>query len=646
MAANEVLGMDLILRLDQFRAEMAKIPDIGGKEAKELSAQLSKEIKSAEKAAKDAAKASKDAAKANKELGGATEVAEKATRAAGEAFGEAGSSAAKLAGGLDLLVPGLGEVARGIADMADIGEVASLGTGKLGISLGGTAVTLGILALAISPVIALWADYKQAEEEARAAEERRKSILEGHVSLLGKVRDAQEAALVELGQLTDAERQEKQAGRDWADAVDQQNGALEDQSVALRLSLKEIDEHTARTQLAHLTDEEYDALISKTPKGLQARSDALKDVTAAIAENEAAADLGLQADKRRIRAHEANTEAAKVEADAEKAAAEAKREGAEAARKAAEAARKAAEAAREQAAAMDAVVAVSQRTLGQRDAEIDATAALVAQVEKLGETEYDRIARTHRETDALLQEQIRANQDLGLSTEELEASRQKLRKKTHDLYTKLSDEEIKKERQKQQAIEDATYSTAASVADAVQQVAEAVQATAEEGTAQQKKLALVAFRVGQAAAVTSTIITTASAAMKAYSAALELGAPGLVLAPIAAGAAAATGAAQVATIASQAAPSFHTGLAPDETPAVLTRGEGVLTPRGVAAVGGSEGVRKMNRGETGPGNPIVVVQQYQHRVLDAAVADNLRQPTSPLRRAIRAGRRVGHRTRT
>jgi hypothetical protein len=64
----------------------------------------------------------------------------------------------------------------------------------------------------------------------------------------------------------------------------------------------------------------------------------------------------------------------------------------------------------------------------------------------------------------------------------------------------------------------------------------------------------------------------------------------------------ATGAARVATIAATE-PSFHTGgmvsdppTAPDEVRAKLTRGEGVLTARGVANVGGPDGLAKLNRG--------------------------------------------------
>ena len=67
MAENEVIGIGIEARLEAFRQQMAEIPEIGAKEAKSLAAQLSQEIKAAEKASKAAEKAAKDAAKAEKD---------------------------------------------------------------------------------------------------------------------------------------------------------------------------------------------------------------------------------------------------------------------------------------------------------------------------------------------------------------------------------------------------------------------------------------------------------------------------------------------------------------------------------------------------------------------------------------------------
>lgn len=75
----------------------------------------------------------------------------------GDVAGTVGSSAGKLAGGLDLLVPGLGEVARGIADVADIGEVAAGALGGLEGGLSLVAVAAGALALVLGTLAAAYA---------------------------------------------------------------------------------------------------------------------------------------------------------------------------------------------------------------------------------------------------------------------------------------------------------------------------------------------------------------------------------------------------------------------------------------------------------------------------------------------------------
>lgn len=77
MATNEVVGIDIVARLDGFRAELAKIPDIGSKEAKALTSQLSREIKKSERASKQAAAQSKKTAAAIRKQG---EAARKAAR--------------------------------------------------------------------------------------------------------------------------------------------------------------------------------------------------------------------------------------------------------------------------------------------------------------------------------------------------------------------------------------------------------------------------------------------------------------------------------------------------------------------------------------------------------------------------------------
>lgn len=172
---------------------------------------------------------------------------------------------------------------------------------------------------------------------------------------------------------------------------------------------------------------------------------------------------------------------------------------------------------------------------------------------------------------------------------------------------------------------------------------QAIIASGEKMTEQQKRAAMDAFMIQQASSAAQVALSTAQAIMAAAAV------PGGPLSPqgIAGMAiAAATGAAQAAAIAATPAPTFHTGgmfrQAPDETNAKLIRGEGVLTRQAVRNLGGEQGLRAMNRGESPGGQTLVVQQTYQHRAFGAFVADNVKLTDSPLRRAMSKQRRPGH----
>lgn len=134
----------------------------------------------------------------------------------------------------------------------------------------------------------------------------------------------------------------------------------------------------------------------------------------------------------------------------------------------------------------------------------------------------------------------------------------------------------------------------------------------------QRDSALIQFAVTKAASISEAAVNTAVAA----TAALKLGP---IAGPIAAGAITALGATQIGLIAAEQ-PKFHAGgLAPDELPATLRAGEGVLSGQGVRAAGGGEGVRALNRGEAGGSmQPIYVEMRYGHKVYDRMAIDNLR----------------------
>lgn len=100
------------------------------------------------------------------------------------------------------------------------------------------------------------------------------------------------------------------------------------------------------------------------------------------------------------------------------------------------------------------------------------------------------------------------------------------------------------------------------------------------------------FRVAQAAAVAAAIVDAARSAVALIPAFSFLG-PGAPFA--AAGVAGSALAIQLATIKGQQ-PKFHSGLDPSETPAIITRGEGVANARAMSQPGFAETLRAANAG--------------------------------------------------
>jgi hypothetical protein len=115
-----------------------------------------------------------------------------------------------------------------------------------------------------------------------------------------------------------------------------------------------------------------------------------------------------------------------------------------------------------------------------------------------------------------------------------------------------------------------------------------------------KRAALAAFRVRQGAAIAETIVNGVVAASRALA---ELGP---VAGGIAAGVIAAATTANVALIAAEQ-PRFHAGLDPSETPAILTRGEGVANARAMSQPGFADELRAANAGLPSPvAAPVVI----------------------------------------
>ena len=113
------------------------------------------------------------------------------------------------------------------------------------------------------------------------------------------------------------------------------------------------------------------------------------------------------------------------------------------------------------------------------------------------------------------------------------------------------------------------------------------------------------FRLEQAAAIADIGMETAKGIASALS--LPPGVRGVTIAAVTA-----AGAAQVAAVASQQPPTLHMGgMAPDERNATLLTGEAVLDRTTVRNLGGQQGVRQLQNGQTGTNN-VVIIQPFKH----------------------------------
>lgn len=105
--------------------------------------------------------------------------------------------------------------------------------------------------------------------------------------------------------------------------------------------------------------------------------------------------------------------------------------------------------------------------------QVDASAALVEQVNQLNETEEERIARNFRDLDQMLSKQIEVDKAMGISTAALEKARVDLREKTKQQYAKLAESELKDQQAADQAKVDSAEEAAQKIKDSNNDVADA-----------------------------------------------------------------------------------------------------------------------------------------------------------------------------
>jgi len=191
------------------------------------------------------------------------------------------------------------------------------------------------------------------------------------------------------------------------------------------------------------------------------------------------------------------------------------------------------------------------------------------------------------------------------------AEQQEMQALVDDMHQTRIDQ-IAKEKDLQAAAQrehlDGIASTMGAFGDLTASLSELVTAYAGENQEAQERV----FKTNQALAVADVAFKTAQAIAAA-----------LTLPPVARGVAiataSATGAAQLATIASQSPPKFDVGgmigsssdaSQPDSLTASVLRGEAILDRTTVRQLGGEEGIRRLQNGQGGA--ELVIIQPFKH----------------------------------
>ena len=349
---------------------------------------------------------------------------------AGEAFGSVGGAAGKLAGGLDLLVPGLGEVARTVADMADVGEVGAAAmeglSGTIGLLagvVGVAAASFAVLATAYAVVGNATSDQTSLTYEAAAAyveADSAATALAGTVDALAAAQQASAAAFaaateqIELltGAVTGYEQAAARAGQQVRDAA---RGELDVLRERLRLQMDGLrqadivarsEESTAEQRAQAIRQQnEYRGQVAATQLAITR----LKDATAEQAGTLEGLILKEGLDKE---VKQQQAEAARAGAEAERARSAALREAEAATKAAAEA-----EAKRREAALAE-LAAQGEQIYGAREN---------PQIQFLTEF-YSKLGQARSQTDlqGLLADLAVAMTRYGLSVEQVTAAQEAL----------------------------------------------------------------------------------------------------------------------------------------------------------------------------------------------------------------------------
>lgn len=609
----ETIGIDIVARLDRFQAELERIPDIGGKQAKALAGQLSREIRAAERAVK--------ASVGNMD------------REAAARFGKIKTASEKVFGGI---VGDVADVAEGITALGPVAGAAAVGL----LAIGGAAVGVAAVGAAVVGLVAGSADLLAELDKVGAAsfvtDEQRDQVEAADAAIKGIKTNTQQLALI--------------LGIEFAPAVEDASLAVLGLMAALRDNKEDVLDAAgttihvlASTFLPNLT-----AAFDLASAGADALGVSTDDLTAGLtaagdAEREALRRAELRA--KLMAALTEGTDKATTATNRNTSATDANAAAQRAAEQALTQLQGAALAAQIEAA--DPMTRINLKLVEQvqRYDDLAVQAGSTAEAVELAEqAKADAVATATAETAALIDRQAAdlakvretAAAAAAALAEQSAADAARLRSAWRDTAADVSGALAG-------LVTLAADSSATAAADSLAAL-EATGDATEVELANAKRAATERAKSAKAAAVLETTVNAAAAISKAATAAPPpLNIPGIV-------AMSALGATQIAAAATAPLPTFHAGgmvgaaaTAPDESLAKVKSGEGVLTASGVRAIGGPTALDRANRGEATAVTATTVLM-LRHRAIDQVSAEAYNR-RGDLHRAISGGDRVGRSTR-
>ena len=290
--ANEVIGIDIKVSLEQLKQQLATLGPGMEKEAAAMTAALAKEIKKQERAMRDAAKAS-------------ASVRSESVKAAGDAAEDAGTKFDKLAkaagplgGVLSRVSPEAGAMAATLAGLTSTAEglAAGLGTTMAG-AVGAMSAVLAPAAIAVALLTANM-QYEAAQAEASAAAHKSlNEAIQFTKELAAGTADAMLDLKVKVGQLAPEEAAYQKAVKAVTVEFEKQDAATEAAIEARKAlggewgaevkGLRDAQAETKKQAEARLlllaADKEWAAEVRKSAEFVDARDKAAKAASAAEA---------------------------------------------------------------------------------------------------------------------------------------------------------------------------------------------------------------------------------------------------------------------------------------------------------------------------------------------------------------------------